>query len=93
MSSTYSARARRPYKQSGTRATNRRKLPPSSSTSRLLPFFTRHNNLRFILVWTPWDEELAEQEMACNCAADACRQDPPNGLARINSAAFQKDLA
>ena len=47
----------------------------------------------FILVWTPWDEELAEQEMACNCAADACRQDPPNGLARINSAAFQKDLA
>lgn len=59
----------------------------------LTSFFTRYNTPRFVLVWTPRDEEQEEQEMARNCAANACKQDPPNGMAIINSAAYQKDIA
>ena len=59
----------------------------------LTSFFSRHKDPRFILVWTPRDEELEGQTMARSCAQETCKQEPPGGLAIVNSAAFQKDQA
>ena len=59
----------------------------------LTSFFSRHKDLRFILIWTPRDKELEGQTMACSCAQETCKQEPPGGLVIVNSAAFQKDQA
>ncbi|KAH9169233.1 hypothetical protein EDB89DRAFT_2073183 [Lactarius sanguifluus] len=53
----------------------------------------RHANVRFYLVWTPVDENLEGQQVARHRAVEACKRDPPQGLDRVQSAAFQKDRA
>jgi hypothetical protein len=53
----------------------------------------RHRNTEFFLVWTPVDDELEGQNIARDMAREACLQDPPEGLHRIQSAAYQKDRA
>ncbi|KAH8986279.1 hypothetical protein EDB92DRAFT_1262340 [Lactarius akahatsu] len=52
-----------------------------------------HGNVRFYLVWTPVDEDLEGQQVARHRATEACKRDPPQGLDRVQSAAFQKDRA
>jgi hypothetical protein len=49
-----------------------------------------HRATRFYLVWTPVDAELEGQRVARVIAAEACLQDPPEGLHKVQSAAFQK---
>jgi hypothetical protein len=61
---------------------------------RALTIFTlRHSHVSFYLVWSPADGDLEGFRMASTWAAAACLHDPPNGLDRIQSAAYQKDRA
>jgi hypothetical protein len=61
---------------------------------RALTLFTlRHSHVSFYLVWSPADGDLEGFRMASTWAAAACLHDPPNGLDRIQSAAYQKDRA
>ncbi|KAH9020223.1 hypothetical protein EDB85DRAFT_533549 [Lactarius pseudohatsudake] len=53
----------------------------------------RHANVRFILVWTPVDQDLERQRVARHMASEACKREPPDGLDRVQSASFQKDWA
>ena len=59
----------------------------------LTSFTLTHPDSRFILVWTPLDLTLERQMRARALAKEACLQEPPEGLMRIQSAAFQKDRA
>jgi hypothetical protein len=52
-----------------------------------------HSYVSFYLVWSPADGDLEGFQMASTWAAAACLHNPPNGLDRIQSAAFQKDRA
>ncbi|KAH8997837.1 hypothetical protein EDB86DRAFT_2828689 [Lactarius hatsudake] len=53
-----------------------------------------HQSLTTIsLLWTPVDENLEGQQVARHRAVEACKRDPPQGLDRVQSAAFQKDRA
>jgi hypothetical protein len=52
-----------------------------------------HRATRFYLVWTPVDAELEGQRVARVIAAEACLQDPPEGLHKVQSAAYQKARA
>jgi hypothetical protein len=52
-----------------------------------------HRATRFYLVWTPVDADLKGQRVARVIAAEACLQDPPEGLHKVQSAAFQKARA
>jgi hypothetical protein len=61
---------------------------------RALTIFTLcHSHVAFYLVWSPADGDLEGFRMASTWAAAACLHDPPNGLDRVQSAAFQKDRA
>lgn len=53
----------------------------------------RHRNVSYFLVWAPVDEELAGFNMARDAAKEASWGLPPDGIDRIQSAAFQKDRA
>jgi hypothetical protein len=53
----------------------------------------RHSYVSFYLVWSPADGDLEGFRMASTWAAAACLHDPPNGLDRVQSAAYQKDRA
>jgi hypothetical protein len=53
-----------------------------------------HRDVHIFLCWAPRDDELEGLRMASNLAARACRADLadlPNGMDRIQSAAYQKD--
>jgi hypothetical protein len=52
-----------------------------------------HRATRFYLVWTPVDADLEGQRVARVIAAEACLQDPPEGLHKVQSAAYQKARA
>jgi hypothetical protein len=52
-----------------------------------------HRATRFYLVWTLVDAELEGQWVARVIVAEACLQDPPEGLHKVQSAAFQKARA
>ncbi|KAH9014023.1 hypothetical protein EDB85DRAFT_2215399 [Lactarius pseudohatsudake] len=54
---------------------------------------TIHRNTNIVLVWTPTDHELENQTVARHKATGACRRDPPGGVGRVQSAAYQKDRA
>ncbi|KAH9011441.1 hypothetical protein EDB83DRAFT_2322215 [Lactarius deliciosus] len=54
---------------------------------------TIHRNTSIVLVWTPTDHELEGQTVARHKATEACRCDPPGGVERVQSAAYQKDCA
>jgi hypothetical protein len=61
---------------------------------RALTTFTLHHSfISFYLIWSPADSELEGFQMASTWAAAACLHDPPNGVDRIQSAAFRKDRA
>jgi hypothetical protein len=59
----------------------------------LTTFTLRHSHVAFYLIWSPADGDLEGFQMASTWAAAACLHDPPNGLYRVQSAAFQKDRA
>ncbi|KAH9022177.1 hypothetical protein EDB85DRAFT_1895368 [Lactarius pseudohatsudake] len=59
----------------------------------LTSFCTTHADTKFTLVWTPVDFMLESQESARALATEACLRDPPTGLTRVMSAAYQKDEA
>jgi hypothetical protein len=59
----------------------------------LTTFTLHHSHVSFYLVWSPADSDLEGYRMASTWAATACLHDPPNGLDRVQSAAFQKDWA
>ncbi|KAH9016990.1 hypothetical protein EDB85DRAFT_1897866 [Lactarius pseudohatsudake] len=54
---------------------------------------TIHRNINIVLVWTPTDHELESQTVARHTATEACRRDPPGGVERMQSVAYQKDRA
>jgi hypothetical protein len=57
----------------------------------LTTFTLRHSHIAFYLVWSPADGDLEGFQMASTWATAACLHNPPNGLDRVQSAAFQKD--
>jgi hypothetical protein len=62
----------------------------------LTTFFLSHRDVRIILCWAPRDDELEGSRLACYLATGACRVDVadlPNGMDRVQSAAYQKDRA
>jgi hypothetical protein len=59
----------------------------------LTTFTLCHSHVAFYLVWSPADGDLEGFRMASTWAAAACLHDPPNGLDRIQLAAYQKDRA
>jgi hypothetical protein len=74
---------------------NPRSIKAHSSALRfhcaLTTFTLCHSHVAFYLVWSPADGDLEGFRMASTWAAAACPHDPPNGLDRVQSAAFQKD--
>jgi hypothetical protein len=77
-----------------------RNLQSSSSQSASLMFHQalttltlHHRATRFYLVWTPVDAELEGQQVARVITAEACLQDPPEGLHKVQLAAYQKARA
>ena len=46
-----------------------------------------------ILTWAPNDDDLDGNLLARNLTSEACWDSPPNGLDRVQSAAYQKDRA
>jgi hypothetical protein len=61
----------------------------------LTTFFNNHRG-RLILCWAPKDDQSEGNWLACSLASQVCRQDLadlPDGMDRIQSAAFQKDCA
>jgi hypothetical protein len=62
----------------------------------LTTFFLSHRDVHILLCWAPRDDELEGSRMASNLASGACRvdlTDLPNGMDRVQSAAYQKDRA
>ena len=59
----------------------------------LTAFYLRFSGTTIVLTWAPADDELVGHNLACYIASEAAYGDPPNGLDRIQSAAFQKDRA
>ena len=54
---------------------------------------TNQPHARYFLVWTPVDEHLEGQWVARVIAKEACLYTPPDGLHKVQSAAFQKARA
>ena len=54
---------------------------------------TNQPHVRYFLVWTPIDERLEGQRVARVLAKEACLYTPPDGLHKVQSAAFQKARA
>ena len=52
-----------------------------------------HPHVRYFLVWTPVDDDLEGQQVARVLAKEACLYTPPDGLHKVQSAAFQKARA
>ena len=59
----------------------------------LTAFYLRFSGTTIVLAWAPADDELEGYRLAGYIASEATHGDPPNGLDRIQSAAFQKDRA
>ena len=59
----------------------------------LTAFYLRFSGTTLVLAWAPADDELEGYKLAGYIASEAAYGDPPNGLDRIQSAAFQKDHA
>jgi hypothetical protein len=62
----------------------------------LTTFFLSHRDVHIILCWAPRDDELEGSRLANYLATGACRvdlADLPNGMDRVQSAAYQKDRA
>jgi hypothetical protein len=62
----------------------------------LTSLFLTHRDVHIILCWAPRDNELEGSRMASTLAAAACGTelaDLPNGMDRVQSAAYQKDHA
>jgi hypothetical protein len=62
----------------------------------LTTFFLSHRDVHIILCWAPRDDELEGSRLASFLATGACRvevADLPNGMDRVQSAAYQKDRA
>ena len=59
----------------------------------LTAFYLRFSGTTIVLAWAPADDELEGYNLANYIASEAAYGDPPNGLDRIQSAAFQKDRA
>jgi hypothetical protein len=62
----------------------------------LTTFFLSHRDVHIILCWAPRDDELEGSRLASFLATGACRVDLaelPNGMDRVQSAAYQKDRA
>ena len=59
----------------------------------LTAFYLRFSGTTIVLAWAPADDELEGYRLAGYIASEAAYGDPPNGLDRIQSAAFQKDRA
>jgi hypothetical protein len=62
----------------------------------LTTLFLTHRDIHIILCWAPRDNELEGSRLASFLAAGACRvdlADLPNGMDRVQSAAYQKDRA
>ena len=59
----------------------------------LTVFYLHFSDTTLVLVWAPVDDELMGYNLANYIASEAAYGDPPNGLDRIQSAAFQKDRA
>jgi hypothetical protein len=62
----------------------------------LTTLFLSHRDVHIILCWAPGDVELEGSRMASNLATAACGVDLvdlPNGMDRVQSAAYQKDHA
>ena len=51
---------------------------------------TNQPHVRYFLVWTPVDKHLEGQRVAWVIAKETCLYTPPNGLHKVQSAAFQK---
>ncbi|KAH9018523.1 hypothetical protein EDB84DRAFT_1442388 [Lactarius hengduanensis] len=56
-------------------------------------FKEARRNVNIVLVWTPVDHKLVSQTAARQLATEACRRIPPEGVERVQSAAYQKDRA
>jgi hypothetical protein len=62
----------------------------------LTTFFSSHRGVHIHLCWAPRDDELEGSRLASFLATGACRvdiADLPNGMDRVQSAAYQKDRA
>jgi hypothetical protein len=62
----------------------------------LTTLFLSHRDVHIILCWAPKDDKLEGSRMASNLASGACQvdlADLPNGMDRVQSAAYQKDRA
>ena len=59
----------------------------------LTSFYLTHADVALFLVWAPADDYLEGYKLASYIASKATYGDPPNGLDRIQSAAYQKDRA
>ena len=59
----------------------------------LTSFYLTHSDVTLFLVWAPADDYLDGYKLANHIASEAAYGDPPNGLDRIQSAAYQKDRA
>ena len=57
----------------------------------LTTFYLTHADMALFLVWAPTDDYLDGYKLASHIASEAAYSDPPNGLDRIQSAAYQKD--
>ena len=57
----------------------------------LTSFYLTHSDVTLFLVWAPADDYLDGYKLASHIASEAAYSDPPNGLDRIQSAAYQKD--
>ena len=59
----------------------------------LTTFYLTHADVALFLVWAPADDYLDGYKLASHIASKATYGDPPNGLDRIQSAAYQNDCA
>ena len=57
----------------------------------LTTFYLTHADVALFLVWGPADDYLDRYKLASHITSEAAYGDPPNGLDRIQSVAFQKD--
>ena len=59
----------------------------------LTTFFLSHRDIRLVLAWSPKNDALALDLLTRNCAVEACKEFPPQGMDSVQSAAYQKNRA
>ena len=59
----------------------------------LTTFFLAHRDVRLILAWSPKNDDLCGDLLACTLAAEASQEFPPEGMDSIQLAAYQKGRA